>query len=112
MQAISSIVRNHQLAETVFCNLDQAESLIMAGLNPVNASQNLKTRTVFFLRALITSDTATSDRIRGFASAIGCIADNFVKTSNSPEIRETSLALLVQILEQKKEMYTNIKGKK
>ena len=103
MQAISSMVRNHQLAETVFCNLDQAESLIMAGLDPVTASQNLKTRTIFFLRALITSDTATSDRIRGFASAIGCIADNFVETSNPPEIREISLALLVQILEQKRE---------
>lgn len=102
MQAISSIVRSHDLAENVFCNLEQAPTLIMSGLDPKSSSQQLQTRTLFFLRAIITSDSATSKRVHFFSEAIICIAENYLKHSTPPEIREISIALLQQLLEQEK----------
>jgi hsp70-interacting protein len=107
MQTISSMVRNHELAEMVFCSLPQAPTLIMAGLDPnttSNLSQQLQTRTLFFLRALVTSDTATSAHIRTFGDAVACVVDHYLAddATTPPELHEMAIALLEQILEQKK----------
>ena len=111
MQAISSIVRNHELAETVFCNLEQSSELIMNGLD-AKASLQLKTKTLFFFRALVTSDSATSTCAQVFGNAIAYIADNYLAdNSNSPEIRELSIALLVQLLEMQRGINTILERK-
>jgi hsp70-interacting protein len=104
MQAISSMVRHNEIAETVFCSLAQAPTLIMSGLDPKSISaQQLKTRTLFFLRALLSSDTADSSRVSVFGDALDCImADNYLSDATAPELREISIALLEHLLEQKK----------
>ena len=103
MQATSSCVRAHEVAETVFAHLEQAPALMAAGLDPkFEPSSSLQSRTLFFLRALVTSDTATRIRVHTFAGPIVCVIDHYLQESNTPDLRETALALLVQLLEQKK----------
>jgi hypothetical protein len=59
MQVISANVRNHALCESVFTQLEQAPELILSGLNGDSAfASSLQSRTLFFLRALVTSDHA------------------------------------------------------
>jgi len=111
MQAISSMVRNHELSEAVFCSLEQSSTLIMTGLNAESSAQQLKTRTLFFLRALLTSDTITDDNIRPFYGAIGYIADNYLEETNATDLREITISLLVQLLEQSKGINTILKRK-
>jgi hsp70-interacting protein len=101
MQAIGSIVRNHEIAESLFCNLPQSQSLFAEGLNPKSSSHQLKSRTLFFFRALITSDTSDKARVTIFENAILCIADYYLEESTSPDLREIAISFLQQLLEQK-----------
>eukprot|EP00538_Stauroneis_constricta_P009171 CAMPEP_0119565474 /NCGR_PEP_ID=MMETSP1352-20130426/30144_1 /TAXON_ID=265584 /ORGANISM="Stauroneis constricta, Strain CCMP1120" /LENGTH=374 /DNA_ID=CAMNT_0007614395 /DNA_START=101 /DNA_END=1225 /DNA_ORIENTATION=- len=104
MQALSSIVRSHELAENVLDNLEQTVALFVDGLNPSTATDGLKRRALFFLRAYVTSDSATAERVRKLAAPIGIVADYYLEESTvtPAELREMSLSLLQQILEQKK----------
>jgi len=125
MQAISAIVRSHDLGEAVFCRLEQAKPLIEAGLilrkdhegaTPQPLPAVLVKRTLFFLRALVTSDTADFDRVRQFSSCINLAVDQYLlplqvgenkKISDyfgneTGEICEMVLVLVEQILEQTK----------
>ena len=100
MQAISSIVRNYDLAESIFCQLEQAPTVIQTGLE--STLPQLQTRTLFFLRALVTSDTASDSRIQTFETSLCYMADHFLQSEVSLDIRELSIALLEQLLEQNK----------
>ena len=108
VQAISATVRSHQMAETIFCQLPQSQDLLLAGLGVgkeyTATPQVLRQRTIFLLRALVTSDFATAESLNPFQEAIGWTADFPVddKVESSPEIREMTLAMLQQILEQGK----------
>eukprot|EP00548_Thalassiothrix_antarctica_P006445 CAMPEP_0194147194 /NCGR_PEP_ID=MMETSP0152-20130528/22576_1 /TAXON_ID=1049557 /ORGANISM="Thalassiothrix antarctica, Strain L6-D1" /LENGTH=365 /DNA_ID=CAMNT_0038847905 /DNA_START=57 /DNA_END=1154 /DNA_ORIENTATION=+ len=112
VQAISANVRNHTTAETIFCETEQATELIAQGLGVGSSCNNeeeevptekLRKKTVFFLRALITSDSSDRTRVRKFEASTGYIADNFLDddNNNSSEIGEMSLQYLNRILEQK-----------
>lgn len=101
MQAISSIVRNHEVSESVFCNLPQASALLAEGLKK-ESSQQLKSRSLFFFRALVTSDTAAPTRAGLFETEILYVADNYLDQSTPPDLRELAIAFLEQLLEQKK----------
>jgi hsp70-interacting protein len=115
LQAISANVRSHDLAEAVFCELEQAPRLIAFGLtggseNAVTdpAPVQLRQRTLFFLKALLTSDSSTRERVERFSGCIGYVIDarmlDLTETeskSTSPDIRELALGLVEQILEQK-----------
>lgn len=102
MQAISSIVRNHELAEQVFCNLDQAQALFVQGLNKASASEQLRLRTLFFLRALVTSDAGNVERSEQFEPALSYIAENYLGESTPPNLREMAVELLQQLWEQQR----------
>jgi hsp70-interacting protein len=103
MHATSSCVRNHEVAETVFAHLEQAPALMAPCIDPkFQPSSSLQSITLFFLRALVTSDTATPSRVHSFAGPIVYVIDHCLQESNTPDLRETALALLVQLLEQKK----------
>eukprot|EP00980_Cylindrotheca_fusiformis_P015433 scaffold4343_cov144-Cylindrotheca_fusiformis.AAC.11 len=110
MQAVSAIVRNHEVAESVFCNLPQSPALLAEGLN-VQSSKQLKSRTLFFFRALITSDTAGPTRSELFASAIIYIIDNYLDESNPADLREMAIELLEQLLQRKLATATILKRK-
>lgn len=108
MQTLSSIVRNHELAENVFEQLPQSPSLFLEGLNPTTASVSLRTKSIFFLRALVTSDLATSARLRTFEGAIMLVVDTCLLTvddetnTTSLELREMAIALVEKLLMDKK----------
>jgi hsp70-interacting protein len=102
MQSIGSIVRNHELSENVFTALPQAADLLLHGLDPVSASVSLRSTTLFFLRALITSDQVTLERIRVFQNVVVLVADTYLEDSTPPELREMAIALLEKLLVDKK----------
>lgn len=127
MQAMSSCVRNHDVAEKIFCMNEEGIKMIETGLGmhssrnslvdtndglqliePPNAA--LRRRTLFFLQALTTSDSADRDRVRLFVSAIQFVAGYFIdeeasdgeiKYTNDAQTREMGLSMLCRILEQK-----------
>jgi hsp70-interacting protein len=103
MQAISANVRSHDLAEMVFCQLEQAPPLLLDGVAK-QASTSLRKRALFFLRALITSDSSTPERVRLFNSSIMTVIDSILMDDEEgdAELREMSLALIIQLLEQAK----------
>jgi hsp70-interacting protein len=99
MQAMSANVRNHETAETVFSHVDQACDIFEQGLR---GGVPLQKRTLFFLRALITSDTADLARVRLFSPIVAFAADHFLHEDVDFEIRELTLEFINLILEQKK----------
>merc|ERR1711915_119218 len=91
-------IRNHAAAESVYCETEQAKELVAQGLGVRGeVSEQLKKRTLFFLWALITSDTSDRSRVRKFEACTGFVADNFLKDMNSAEIREMSLQFLNRV---------------
>lgn len=110
VQALSASIREHATAEQRFCQHSDGRRVIESGLGLHSASETLPTpplrlrkRSLFFLRALITSDSSSGDRVRLFAPSIGYVADNFLddETEANSEMREMSLALVERILQQK-----------
>jgi hsp70-interacting protein len=104
MQALSATVRSHELAENVFSGVEQSRQIILEGLH---GKEVLQKRTLFFLRALVTSDASTRERVRHFAHAIAHVVDTIALSSTaeeecSAELREMALGFLEQILEQRK----------
>ncbi len=102
MQSMSSMVRNHELAENVFTELPQSPDLFLLGLDPTTASQALRSRTLFFLRALVTSDLTTFIRLRTFETPILLVVDTYLVESNDLELREMAIALLEKLMMDKK----------
>lgn len=103
IQALSAVVRSYELSEQVFCGVDLARHVMLEGLQQQEQGNAdvLQKRTLFFLRALITSDDSTRERVRLFAHSVAYVADHLV-THTDAEIREMAVAFLVQILEQRK----------
>lgn len=103
MQALSAMIRSHDLAEQVFCRTEQAASLMESGLGLQKEEPTvLRQRTLFLLRALVTSDSADRDRIVRFGASIGFVSDQFTVADADDRLREMTLGLLQQILEQGK----------
>jgi hypothetical protein len=99
LQAMSANVRSHELAEAVFCELPQSTEIFRIGLQQTNTIQ----RTLFFLHALVTSDSADSNRVQKFSENIAFVIDKFLLQDGSqPEITELALSMTTQLLEQKK----------
>uniref|UniRef100_A0A7S3L3I3 Nucleotide exchange factor Fes1 domain-containing protein n=1 Tax=Amphora coffeiformis TaxID=265554 RepID=A0A7S3L3I3_9STRA len=106
IQALSAAIRSHDLAEQVFCQTEQAVSLLESGLGVDRGDDDtatvLRQRSLFLLRALLTSDSSTRDRMVQFARSLGFVLDTFTAAEQDDQLREMSVALLQQILEQKK----------
>lgn len=110
VQAMSANVRNNAMAEDVFCQIDDARRVIASALGLFSGQEalppppaSLRKRALFFLRALITSDTSTMARVRMFNDCICYVCDNLVSDSQDAnvELREMSLGMIDQILTQK-----------
>eukprot|EP00934_Nitzschia_sp_Nitz4_P008134 Nitzschia sp. Nitz4//scaffold29_size155292//23429//24490//NITZ4_002639-RA/size155292-processed-gene-0.6-mRNA-1//1//CDS//3329546391//8124//frame0 len=101
MQSISSIVRNHDLGEQVFANLPQAPQLFADGLAE-SSSVSLRSKTLFFLRALVTSDTSDIERIKKFQTNIETVRDSYLLASVDPSLREMTVAFVNQLLQDRK----------
>ena len=126
IQAISAIVRSYDLAESIFCQLEQANDIFRLGFVGVTIDANtlestlqpsplpipplnVRKRTLFFLRALITSDTTSMQRIQLFQSHIVYVIDNILlwpkEESNitivDDEIIEMAMGMVQQLMEQR-----------
>ena len=110
VQAMSANVRNNTVAEDVFCEIDEARRVLASALGLFSGQETLppppvvlRKRALFFLRALVTSDTATMPRVRLFNDCIGYVCDDFVSDAldADTELREMSLGLIDQILTQR-----------
>jgi hsp70-interacting protein len=104
MQALSAIVRNDDLTEGVFEHLPQAPGLMVQGLgtDPNANCESLRSKTLFFLRAFLTADSATSARATKFGDAIAMVADRpeYLEEGADQSIRESSIGLLRQLLKR------------
>jgi len=115
MQALSAIVRCYDLTEAVFEQLPQAPVMMVQGLSsdPAVANASLRTKTLFFLRAFLTSDNSSPARTNKFKHAIAMIADTDSQYLNNEangdevpdfaavQLRESAIALLQQLLERR-----------
>jgi len=115
MQVMSSMIRNHDTAENIFCMNADGVKMIESGLGMHNKNETLpvsnaalKQKTLFFLQALVTSDSAEVNRVRMFTPAVQYAACNFLDPDKecSQEIREVSLSMLVRILDRKRSANT------
>lgn len=103
MQALSSTVRSHDMAEQVFCQTEQAVSLVERGLG-IESDEPLvlRQRSLFLLRALVTSDNSDRDRILRFTQSIVFALEHFTAAEQPDELRELALGLMQRLLDQKK----------
>jgi hypothetical protein len=99
MQAASANVRSHPQAEEVFCHLPQSRAWLEAGLQ-LSEPIVLRQRTLFFLRALITSDTTSFVRLQTFEPCISYVLQEYLLRSSDMELQEMTLEMVNQMLEQ------------
>lgn len=111
VQALSCCVRSHALAEEKFCAHANGRRVIESGLGMRAQEETLpepplalKKRCIFFLRAVVTSDTSDSNRVRLFEPCVRHVSTHFLDPVKEPEaeIREMTLGLLDMILQRKK----------
>lgn len=135
IQAISCAIRGHEGGEETFCDNVEFRNILDLGLgalsiNLANASPPtaaaaveipmiLQKRCLFLLRALVTSDTSSRDRVRAFSAALRRVIDILIASTPSSsssngddveenisyekiEVRELTLGLLLSLLRQKK----------
>uniref|UniRef100_A0A7S2UD21 Nucleotide exchange factor Fes1 domain-containing protein n=1 Tax=Attheya septentrionalis TaxID=420275 RepID=A0A7S2UD21_9STRA len=105
VQAFSCSVRNHEIAEDLFCRNENAVRVIESGLASASPLA-LQKRALFFFRALVTSDTCSRERMHIFARSLAHVCETRLTEDTDPELRELSLDLLTEILRQKKGVNT------
>jgi len=106
VQAMSCMIRSYQVAEDAFCCSDTCRAVVNdalgVGQSVTQVPINLRTKMLFLLRALLTSDYSSRQRVRDFEAAIRCTVEFLdYNAEDDLELREASLGLLLQILEQK-----------
>ncbi len=110
MQCLASSIRNHDVAEKIFCMNAEGIKMVESGLGLHSANEslphpcrNLKIKTLFFLQALVTSDLSDFERIKLFVKSIRYAASTFLdpKGGDDQEIREMTLSMLVRLLDKK-----------
>ncbi len=121
MQVMSSFVRNHDTAEKIYCMNADGIQMIESGLGIHSTNETLprpdvqlKRKTLFFLQALVTSDSADAERMRLFTRPIQYSACNFLDPDidgdkngdgqgqgQDQELREMTLSMLCRILDRK-----------
>lgn len=107
VQALSASIRNHGMAEHIFCQNELGKVMLHIGLGMhqkgTKPSAQLRKRSLFLLRALLTSDDATDARHKQFKDVISFICTHGIdeKWEDDAEIREMSLAMLSQLLRHK-----------
>lgn len=107
VQALSASTRGHAMAEHIFCQNEQGKVMLHLGLGMQHKSQRpsaqLRKRSLFLLRALLTADEASAERHAKFEDIVSFICTHGIdeKWEDDAEIREMSLVMLSQILTHK-----------
>jgi len=105
VQALSASIRGHSMAEHIFCQNDHGRLMLQLGLGmqksaDTKPSAQLRKRSLFLLRAILTSDEATDERHKLYQNMISYICTHEINEEweDEAEIREMSLAMLSQLL--------------
>lgn len=109
VQALSASIREHSVAEHIFCMNEQGRAMLKFGLgmqqpnSTPKPSVQLRKRSLFFLRALLTSDNATIERHGQFQDVISYICTHGINAEweEDAEIREMSVSMLSRLLQLK-----------
>lgn len=106
MQALSASVRGHAMAEHIFCQNERGKAALQLGLGMQRGAAAprppapLRTRALFFLRALLLSDDATAARYDQFQDVVSFICTHGVDEEWEAEgnLREMGLDMLARLL--------------
>jgi len=105
VQALSASIRGHSMAEHIFCKNDQGLMMLKLGLGMQSSgpksSAQLRKRSLFLLRALLTSDDATDERYTQYQGIISFICTHVVvnkEWEDEAENREMAVSILAQLL--------------
>mmetsp|Transcript_9453 Transcript_9453/g.17055 ORF Transcript_9453/g.17055 Transcript_9453/m.17055 type:complete len:389 (-) Transcript_9453:92-1258(-) len=108
VQALSASIRGHAMAEHIFCQNKEGMIMLQIGLGMQQQKSNttskpsaqLRKRTLFLLRALLTSDDATNERHAQFEKLISFTCTHVIdeRWEEDAEIREMGLAMVSQLL--------------
>ncbi|KAL3763194.1 hypothetical protein ACHAW5_005091 [Stephanodiscus triporus] len=118
VQALSASVREHPAAERAFCEDRGCVAMLGMGLGmertapredddapPRRPCARLRRRSLFLLRALLSSDDATDERHTRFRDAIDFVCTREIddEWEEDAEIREMSLAMMTGLLRRVKQ---------
>ena len=105
VQALSASIRGHSMAEHIFTQNEHGRLMLQLGLGmqksgDTKPSAQLRKRSLFLLRAILTSDEATDERHKLYQNMISYICTHEINEEweDDAEIREMSLAMLSQLL--------------
>lgn len=112
VQALSASIRGHSMAEHIFCQNEHGRLMLQLGLGMQKSaaaaaaaadkkpSDQLRKRSLFLLRAILTSDEATDECHKQYQSMISYICTHEINEEweGNAEIREMNLAMLSQLL--------------
>ncbi|KAL7533150.1 hypothetical protein ACHAXR_005072 [Thalassiosira sp. AJA248-18] len=107
VQALSASIRGHAMAEHIFCKNEHGKPMLQLGLGmqqkAPKPSTQLRKRSLFLLRALLTSDDATIERHAQYKDVISFICTHEINEEweADAEIREMSVAMISQLLRHK-----------
>jgi hypothetical protein len=105
IQALSCMVRSHVVGEETFCRVGRELIIHQAiGLTNVDSPRNVRRKMLFLVRALLTSDYSSRQRVQDFSAVIHHTIVSFLDQEEDWELREETLGLLLQILQQKHSM--------
>lgn len=110
VQALSASIRGHSMAEHIFCKNEQGKLMLRLGLGIEAAieksqtmpSAQLRRRSLFLLRALLTADETTSEQITQYKSLISFVCTHTVNNAweEDAESREMGIQMLTRLLSQ------------
>mmetsp|Transcript_16281 Transcript_16281/g.23182 ORF Transcript_16281/g.23182 Transcript_16281/m.23182 type:complete len:408 (-) Transcript_16281:264-1487(-) len=98
MRALSCTVRDHDTAERVFCENVHGRSVLASGLGMQFDKENFEAppplnlvrRSLFFLRALLTSDHAEPTRYALFGPIVQYVMANFLDAEAKPKVKPSA----------------------
>ena len=110
VQALSASIRGHSMAEHIFCKNEQGKLMLRLGLGVEAAmdesqpkpSTQLRKRSLFLLRAILTADEATSEQITQYKSLVSFVCTHAINSAweVDAEIREMGLQMLTRLLSE------------
>mmetsp|Transcript_42015 Transcript_42015/g.82390 ORF Transcript_42015/g.82390 Transcript_42015/m.82390 type:complete len:383 (-) Transcript_42015:1-1149(-) len=111
LRNISCIVRGDAGREDALVRSEMGSAVLLSALTSCGdgsdlAAAALRRRAAFLVRALTTSDDASAERLQNLRPHLGSMIDSVTDRDSGREIdmelRETSLTMLIDILQQKK----------
>merc|ERR1712232_535323 len=110
VQTLSCMIRNHAMAEHIFCQDEMSIQVLESGLglstDTTTTTSALQKRCLFFLQALVTSDTADKKRLQTFTPCLNFIITKFL-TCDNVELREMTLSMVLRLFQQDAQILTH-----